>query len=84
MVDKLKILFDWIMGVLEEHPKSKVFSLIAIFILSVIFVVLSFTSCSYMPSITQNEVGAEGVVSKEKNINKETKWYFQPERNNET
>lgn len=79
MVDKLKTLIDWIVGVLEEHPKSKAVTLILIIVLSVFFVVLSFTSCSYMPSISKNEVGAEGVVSKEKNINKETKWYFQPD-----
>lgn len=78
-MEKLKILFDWVSDLISEHPKSKLFVAILTSVLVILFVVLSFTSCSYMPSISKNEVGAEGVVSKEKNINKETKWYFQPD-----
>lgn len=44
------------------------------------------TSCgtniaAQMPSIKDNKIGAEGIVSKEKNITKQTKWYFKPEDN---
>lgn len=42
-----------------------------------------FSSCgairTTIPSITDNKIGAEGVVSKEKNVTKTTKWFYLPE-----
>lgn len=45
-------------------------------------VVVLFCSCSAtskLPDVSDYKVGAEGVVSKEKNVTKQTKWYFKPE-----
>ena len=38
------------------------------------------TSCSALqPLYKDNKVAAEGIVSKEKNVTRQTKWYFKPE-----
>lgn len=43
-----------------------------------------FSSCSTLtatiPKAQNNEIGAEGVVSKEKNVSKTTKWFYLPEK----
>lgn len=45
-----------------------------------------FSSCSTLnatiPKALNNEIGAEGVVSKEKNVSKTTKWFYLPEEIN--
>lgn len=42
-----------------------------------------FSSCSTLsatfPNAQNNQIGAEGVVSKEKNVNKTTKWFYLPD-----
>lgn len=42
-----------------------------------------FCSCSTLratfPNAQNNQIGAEGVVSKEKNVSKTTKWFYLPD-----
>lgn len=40
------------------------------------------SSCQTLtPMIQDNRLGAEGVVQKEKTLNRQVKWYFKPEEN---
>lgn len=42
-----------------------------------------FSSCSTLratfPNAQNNQIGAEGVISKEKNVSKTTKWFYLPD-----
>lgn len=77
-MDTIKNLVTWLQG---QSTVTKILALIAGIIIGVIS--LFFVSCSSIqrtiPSITQNQVGAEGVVSKEKNVQRQTKWFFKPD-----
>lgn len=77
-MDTLKKFWSWL---IVQPVVSKVLFLIAAALAAA--AVLFFSSCStvsqYIPDISDNKLGAEGVVSKEKNITKQTKWYFKPE-----
>lgn len=58
--------------------------IVAIVVSALVSAVLLFTSCSAqmyqrLPDISDNKIGAEGVVSKEHRTTRETKWYFKPE-----
>lgn len=75
-MQKLKILYDWL-KVQPIWTKS-----VAIAIILAVCVIVFFSSCNTLkglPDISNNKVGAEGVVSKEKNVTKQTKWYFKPD-----
>lgn len=65
------------LNLIEQHPKySKVvgFLLVA---LSIIYLAMQFSSCSLVqPAVQNKQLGAEGVVSKEKNVSRTTKWYY--------
>lgn len=78
-MDKLKIVLDWI---LARSLPGKVLALIAMILIAI--VILFFSSCSSsfysrLPDISGNKFGSEGTVSKEKNITKNTKWFFKPD-----
>lgn len=70
-------IINKILSLIENHPKySKVFGFILV-ALSFIYLVMQFSSCSLIkPSVENNQLGAEGVVSKEKNVSRTTKWYY--------
>lgn len=79
-MEKIKFIYEW----LKVQPiwiKS-----VAIVIILAAFVIVFFSSCNTLkglPDISNNNVGAEGVVSKEKNVTKQTKWYFKPDSIND-
>ena len=51
-----------------------------VIILLVLYFCGLLTSCKAVaPIISDNKVAAEGIVSKEKNVTRQTKWYFKPE-----
>lgn len=76
-MDKFKMFFDW----LKTQPKWLKF--IAVVIVALLTSLLIFSSCSSIrstiPNIQDNSIGAEGVISKEKNVTRQTKWFFKPE-----
>lgn len=60
--------------------------IIAVIVVTLIAIVL-FCSCgtsAKLPDVSDYKVGAEGVVSKEKNVTKQTKWYFKPQEDSLT
>lgn len=64
--------------------QSIAMKVIAIIATALIAVILLFSSCSAtqlsrLPDISDNKIGAEGIISKEKRSTRETKWYFKPE-----
>lgn len=69
-----------LLSLLESHPKySKVIGFVLV-ALSALYIVLQFTSCSTItPAVQDNKLAAEGVVSKEKNVSRTTRWYYKPE-----
>lgn len=76
-MDNFKIIFE----MLKEQPmwlKS-----IAVAVVALAAVLLIFSSCSSVrstiPNIQGNNIGAEGVISKEKNVSRQTKWFFKPD-----
>lgn len=76
-MEKIKVVFDW----LKAQPKW--LKSIAVLIVALLTVLLTFSSCSSIrstiPNIQDNNIGAEGVISKEKNVTRQTKWFFKPE-----
>lgn len=70
-------IINKILSLIENHPK---YSKVVVFILvalSVIYLAMQFSSCSLIkPSVENNQLGAEGVVSKEKNVSRTTKWFY--------
>lgn len=76
----IKVLWDSLLSAISKHPKSSLITSILLLLLAVATVVLTATSCSYLPKVSENNLGAEGAVSKEKNVNRQTKWYFQPDQ----
>lgn len=70
-------ILNKLLSLLESHPKySKVVGFILV-ALSILYIALQFTSCGVLrPQVETNKIGAEGVVSKEKNVNRTTKWYY--------
>lgn len=63
-------------------PKPLWAKIIAIAVITAIAALLlcSCGSTVKLPDVSDYKVGAEGVVSKEKNVTKQTKWYFKPEQ----
>lgn len=75
-MDKLKSVISWL---LTQPAWIKA---VAVLIAAAAAALFLFSSCSSMrslPNIADNKIGAEGVVSKEKNVTKQTKWYFKPD-----
>lgn len=75
-MEKLKFIYEWL-KVQPTWIKS-----IAIAIILAVCVIVFFSSCNTLkglPDISNNKVGAEGIISKEKNVTKQTKWYFKPD-----
>lgn len=75
-MEKFKIIYEWL-KVQPAWIKS-----VAIAIILAVCVIVFFSSChtlTAVPNISNNKLGAEGVVSKEKNVTKQTKWYFKPD-----
>lgn len=68
-------IFEWL------KPKPIWAKIIAIAVVAAIAVLLlcSCGATSKLPDMSDYKAGAEGVVSKEKNVTKQTKWYFLPE-----
>lgn len=71
------MIFDW----LKTQPKW--LKSIAVVVVALVAALLIFSSCSTLtstlPNVTSNEIGIEGVVSKEATTTKTTKWYFKPD-----
>lgn len=66
------------------RQQSTIVKIIAIVITALLSFLMLFSSCTSqvyqrLPDISDNKIGAEGVVSKEKRTSRETKWYFKPE-----
>lgn len=64
--------------------QSIAIKVIAIIATALIAALLLFSSCSTqqlsrLPDISENKLGAEGIISKERRSSRETKWYFKPE-----
>lgn len=78
-MEKLKTILTWLKS-LPPWLKS-----LAVVSIALATAVVLFSSCSTMtatlPNITKNEIGVEGVVSKEATTTKTTKWYFKPDEN---
>lgn len=75
-MEKFKNVISWL---LIQPAWIKV---VAVLIAAAAAALFLFSSCSSMrsiPNISDNKIGAEGVISKEKNVNKQTKWYFKPD-----
>lgn len=73
----IKAIINWLRG------QSLAIKIVAIVATILVAVMLLFSSCSattrsMLPDISENKFGAEGVVSKEKNVSKQTKWFFKP------
>lgn len=69
-----------LLSLLESHPKYSKFIGFVLVILAALYTVLQFTSCSTItPAIQDNKLAAEGVVSKEKNVSRTTRWFYKPE-----
>lgn len=77
MKENVKMITDW----LKTQPVwIKLLFMMASLALGCCLV---FSSCgilsSSIPKAQNNEIGAEGVVSKEKNVTKTTKWFYLPD-----
>lgn len=77
----IKTIINWLRG------QTLAIKIVAIVATMLVAVMLLFSSCSsttraILPDISVNQFGAEGVVSKEKNVSKQTKWYFKPPTEN--
>lgn len=77
----IKTIINWLRG------QSLAIKIVAIVATILVAVMLIFSSCSsttraMLPDVSQNKFGAEGVISKEKNVAKQTKWYFKPPTEN--
>lgn len=77
MKDYVKTVLDWLK---TQSVWIKILFMMAAAALGCCIV---FGSCSSLmkstPSIQQNQIGAEGVVSKEKNVSRTTKWFYKPD-----
>lgn len=74
---EIKTIINWLRG------QTLAIKIVAIVATILVTVILLFTSCSastraMLPDVSANKFGAEGIVSKEKNVTKQTKWYFKP------
>lgn len=70
-------IINKIIELIQKHPKFTKFSGYLLVFLSLLYLVLQLCSCSLVrPSVENNSLGAEGVVSKEKNVSRTTKWYY--------
>lgn len=76
-MDNISKIIQW----LRQQPKW--LKSLAIIIIALCCILMLFSSCSSIrstiPSISENQIGAEGVISKEKNVTRQTKWFFKPE-----
>lgn len=77
----IKTIINWLRG------QTLAIKIVAIVATVLVTIILLFSSCSastraMMPDVSDNKFGAEGVVSKEKNVSKQTKWYFKPPTEN--
>lgn len=71
-MEKIIKVVDWLRG---QSLVTQILSVLVVIILAVI--ALFFASCSQLtPLVSDNKVGAEGVVKKEKSVSRQTKWYF--------
>lgn len=70
-------LINKFLSLIENHPKySKMVGFLLV-VISILYLAMQFSSCSLVqPAVKNNEFGAEGVVSKEKNVSRTTKWYY--------
>lgn len=70
-------LINKFLSLIENHPKySKMVGFLLV-VISILYLAIQFSSCSLIkPSVEHNQLGAEGVVSKEKNVSRTTKWYY--------
>lgn len=76
-MENLKKVFTWLLG------QSTWIKIVAIAIAAAAAAVFLFSSCSAIqqtvPTIKDNQLGVEGVVSKEKTVSKQTRWFYKPE-----
>lgn len=76
-METLKKVLSWLLG------QATWIKIVAIVIAAAAAAVFLFSSCSAIqqavPNIRDNQVGAEGVVSKEKTVSKQTRWFYKPE-----
>lgn len=70
-------IINKLLSLIENHPKySKMVGFLLV-VISILYLAMQFSSCSLIkPSVENNHLGAEGVVSKEKNVSRTTKWYY--------
>lgn len=76
-METIKTIISWL------RLQKPIIKVLAILITILASIIVLFTSCSErfynrFPDISENQIGAEGVVSKEKNVSRQTKWYFKP------
>lgn len=76
-METIKKIISWLI------TQSTWIKALAIAIAAAILAVVLFSSCSTIqqaiPNMSKNEIGAEGIVSKEKNVSKTTRWFYKPE-----
>lgn len=76
-METIKTIIYWL------RLQKPIIKVLAILITLLASVIILFTSCTErlynrLPDISENQIGAEGVVSKERNVSRQTKWYFKP------
>lgn len=75
-MENIKKILEW----LKPKPLwAKIIVIVVIIAISVLFLCSCGTLSQSLPSIKENQVGAEGVISKEKNVTRQTKWFFRPD-----
>lgn len=77
MKEYVKIVLDWL------KTQSLWIKFLFMLAAAALGCCIVFGSCSSLmkttPSLQQNQLGAEGVVSKEKNVSRTTKWFYKPD-----
>lgn len=75
-METIQKIIDW----LKPKPLwAKIVAIVVVVALSVLLL-CSCGSTMKLPDVSDYKVGAEGVVSKEKTVNKQTKWFFKPDQ----
>lgn len=75
-MENIQKILEW----LKPKPLwAKIVAIVVIIAISVLLLCSCGTLSQSLPSIKENQVGAEGVISKEKNVTRQTKWFFRPD-----
>lgn len=76
-METVKKVLSWLLG------QATWIKIVAIVIAAAAAAVFLFSSCSSIqqaiPNMSENQIGAEGVISKEKTVSKRTRWFYKPE-----